>query len=297
VNAPDPVSLVAHDARVEIEGAIACDRLRFEVSGSRIVIGGGAVPALAAALSGRGSLTAGSITVDGHEVADGRHLGHVGTAPLDPPMPSATTAQDFVALSFRIAGSSAREARRIAVETLAALGLPQMAGRRIGSMALAEKRVLVIAQAMLPQCRVLFSEAPLAGLEPAAAAFVLKALAEASRTRAIITTALRVDPLAPERDLIAGADQVVLLSGEGLAWSGSPGELIRSRGQLLLLQIRGETEAFMNAAREASIEIEGAPPRVIARLPDAMPRHRLFELAESAQAVIIELLPVWPGSA
>lgn len=297
MNAPAPVSLAARDARVEIDGAIACERLGFEASGSRIVVGGGAAPALAAALTGRGTLTSGTITIDGLSVADGSHFGRIGIAPLDPPMPATAAALDFVALSFRIAGASAREAGRVAVEMLGTVGLQQAANRRIGALALAEKRVLAIAQAMSPQSRVLFSEAPLAGLEPAGASFVLSALAAAGRTRAIITTALRVDPLAPERDLLAGSDRIVLLSGEALAWSGDPGELIGSHGQLLLLQIRGNTEAFITAAREASIELEGSPPRILARLPDGMPRRRLFELAESAQALILELLPVWPGGA
>lgn len=289
-----PVTLSAHDARIEIDGSVACERVSCDASGSRVVLAAGASPALAAALAGRGTVTAGSLTIDGLDVAASSHFGHVGIAPLDPPIPRAQHVDRWVALSFLIAGNAEREAERSARRVLEELGLQGLASRRMDTLALAERRAVAIAQAMLPGARTLFTEAPLSSLEPAAASHVLRVLAAASASRAVVATASRTDPLAPERDLLLGADQLVLFAGEAAAWQGDPAELLRSALPLLLLQLQGDTAAFLAKAREASFEIQGDPPRILVRLPEGVPRARLLEIATSCNAVILEMIPVWP---
>ena len=290
----DPVTLSAHDARIELDGSVACERVSCDASGSRIVLAAGASPALAAALAGRATVTAGALTLDGLDVAASSHFGHVGIAPLDPPVPRTQHVVRWVALSFLIAGYTQREAERSARRVLEELGLQCLASRRMDALALAERRAVAIAQAMIPGARALFAEAPLSSLEPAAASYVLRVLAAACASRAVVTTASRTDPLAPERDLLLGADHLVLFSGEAAAWQGDPAELLRSDLPLLLLQVQGDTHSFLAAARQASFEIQGDPPRILVRLPEGVPRSRLLEIAASCDAVILELIPVWP---
>lgn len=278
--------------RIDVDGAAACDQLALQAEGKRLVLVGAPSAAIAAAISSRGRVVAGSLLINGKDVSEGAHFGHVGIAARDLPLPHRDSVLAYVTVSFRLAGLSRKEAAAAAHAAMEDLGLRPLETRRAPTLSPAERRAAIIAQAMLPGASVLFAEAPLAGLETQAARYVLEVLGQVCRTRSVIATAVRSDPSSPERELLLGADCAVLLSDSGSSWIGEPEALLEG-ARLFAIVVRGNESLFVERIKAAGVEIRGLPPRMVVRLPDGATTRVLLDAARESDTTLLEAVSIW----
>ncbi len=142
-----------------------------------------------------------------------------------PPLPPGWTAEEYVAWGARLGGARRGVASDLAAQALARTGLLPARKRSTSALSQAERRALALAQAIVTAPEVLIAESPLAGLEGAAATFVLDALVQATEGRRAIFSVTRIDPSSPEGRLARASSHVVVLAGGDIALEGTPSEL------------------------------------------------------------------------
>lgn len=321
-----PPLLVAAEARIAVDGVVAIDHLTLSTTGDRVLFAGEAGALLAAitqvpmsarvgtlsashpakgrahpssraledddeALSGEASVVAGSLRLAGHEVAEGAHVAEMGAAPLDPPLPPGFSAEDYVRWGARLGGARAREARDLARAALAQVGLGAVGSRAALALPLPERRALVLAQAVVLSPEVLVAEAPLEGLEGPAAAFVLQAIAAASKGRRALLSAARLDPGSAEGALARDASQLIVIAGGAVALSGTPSELFAG-ATIVSLRVTRNAEALREALAGRGLDLRGGPQRYSVALPAGTGTRAILLAAQAAEAAVIELVPV-----
>jgi ABC-2 type transport system ATP-binding protein len=316
VNAP-PL-LEAHEARITLDGVIAVDRLTLVTEGDRVVFagdcgalfaaitgvprsagGGGRVPAGGgdredrAEMPGEPAVSGGSLLLAGKSVADGSHLAIAGAAPLDPPMPPRWTAEDYVRWGARLAGTTRGAARDLAAAALARTGLLALRRKATGALSLPERRAVSLAQAIASGPEVLVAEAPLEGLEGAAAAFVRDAVLAAAEGRRLLTSVARLDAGTAEGALARGASHLVVLAGGEPALEGPPGELFALTGaRVYALTVRSNAGPLRAALSARGIDLRGGPVRFSAALPAGTTTAEILKAAQAARAAVVEMVPL-----
>lgn len=316
--------LVAAEARVAVDGVVAIDHLTLSTKGDRVLFAGdvaalfGAISqvplsarlgagALAPVLEGRAraqaregddealegeaAVVSGSLRLAGREVAEGAQVPIMGAAPLDPPLPPGWSADEYVAWGARLAGATAREASALAETALGRVGLIHARRRATSALPLPERRALVLAQAIVMSPEVLVAESPLEGLEGAAAAFVLQAIAAASNGRRALLSASRLDPGSAEGALALSATTLVVLAGGAIALEGTPAELFAG-ATLVSLTVTRNAEALRAELEARGITLRGGPARFSAALPAGTGTGELLRAARAAGAAVVEMVPL-----
>ncbi|WP_434044171.1 MULTISPECIES: ABC transporter ATP-binding protein [Sorangium] len=313
--AAEPPLLDARAARIAVDDVVAIDALTVETRGDRVLCAGDA-GALFAALSGvpfsavrrhppgaaaddaagaapgEARVVAGRLAVAGRDVARSAHRAASGAAPLDPPLPLAWTVDAYVGWGARLAGASPRAAADMARAALARVGLAAAGKRALQTLALPERRALVLAQAIATSPAVLIAEDPLAGLDDGAAGFVLAALAGATEGRGALLTAARLDAEGPRGVLARGATDVLVLTGGELAFSGTLAE-IAAGGRLYALTVRSHAELLRDELGARGIALRGGPARFTAALPEGATSRDIVLAATRCRAAIVELIPLF----
>lgn len=219
-----PALLEAEDLTIARGGLDVIVGLTLKVSGRRALLAGEAAPLIDLVLgqgvgAGREArrapkglhLRSGSLRCLGMDVATGQHVGHVGAAPLDPPLPAEWTSLDYLAWSARLAGVERRTALARAAATLASLGLAAFTKVRLPALPLAARRAVVLAQASLADPALIIAVDPLLGLDPAQRSAVLGVLGQVSHGRAALIATPSVEPGTTGAILAEAADEVVRL--------------------------------------------------------------------------------------
>jgi ABC-2 type transport system ATP-binding protein len=309
-----PPLVEADEARVAVDGVLAIERLSLVTIGDRVVFAGdpgalfavltgvprsagGAGRVLAATrgddaeMPGEAYLVGGKLLLAGRSVADGAHVAVAGAAPLDPPLPPRWTAEEYVTWSARLAGVPARDARELGVAALARTGLGPGRRKGTGALSLPERRALVIAQAIASGPEVLVAEAPLRGLEGAAAGFVLQAVTAAMEGRRAVISAARLDAGSAEGALARGASHLVVLAGGELVLEGPPGVLFAG-ARMYALTVRSNAEPLRAELSARGIDLRGGPVRFSAALPEGAAAREILEAARAARAAVVEMVPV-----
>lgn len=300
--------LAATDARVAVDGVTALDRLTLETRGDHVLLAGdtralfaaitgvpladpAAEPGEEGELPGEAYVVAGTLALAGRSVGERAHLAAMGAAPHDPPLPPRWTAEEYVTWSAQVAGTPKGTARELAQAALARLGLGALRRKRADALARHERRALVLAAAVVTGPEVLVAEAPLAGLEGAAAAFVMHALWCASEGRRVLMSATRLDGASAEGSLARGASHLVVLAGGEVAVEGPPGELFAT-ARVLSVTVRGDAEALRAELAARGIELRGGPVRFSASLPAGVTPREVLAAAVTVRAAVVELVPV-----
>jgi ABC-2 type transport system ATP-binding protein len=307
----DPV-ILAEDARIAVDGVAAIERLSLATTGDRVLLAGDAgallsaitgVPRAAVAPAGEGDgddermpgeafVVAGTLRLAGRDVEKGEHVAIMGAAPLDPPLPPKWTAEEYVAWSARLAGVGAGAARRLAAAALDRTGIGPLRRRALGSLALPERRVLALAQAVATGPEVLVAEAPLSSLEGAAAAFVLQAIGAVTEGRKALLSATRLDAGSAEGTLARGASHVVVIAGGEVAASGPPGELFAA-ARVVSLAVRTNAGPLRDELAARGIDLRGGPVRFSAALPPGASTREILAAAQAARAAVVEMVPLF----
>ncbi|AUX27102.1 ABC transporter ATP-binding protein [Sorangium cellulosum] len=310
-----PPLLDARAARVAVDDVVALDGLTATTRGDRVLCAGdtGALfaaltgiprsasrrPAAVAAADdaqdaapGEARVVAGRLAIAGRDVARAAHRAACGAAPLDPPLPLAWTAEAYVGWGARLAGATARAAAELAPVALARVGLGAAGKRAVRTLALPERRALVLAQAIATAPAVLIAEDPLVGLDDGAAAFVLAALAGATEGRGALLTAARLDVDGPRGAVVRGATDVLVLAGGELAFAGAFAE-IAAGGRTYALTVRSNAEPLREELAARGIALRGGPARFCAALPEGATPRDVVLAAARCRAAIVELTPLF----
>lgn len=312
-----PPLLDAHAARIAVDDVVALDGITATTRGDRVLCAGdtGALfaaltgvplsasrrpPAAAAAAAvddaldapGEARVVAGRLAIAGRDVTRGAHRAACGVAPLDPPLPLAWTADAYVGWSARLAGETARAAAELAPVALARVGLGAAGKRAIRTLALPERRALVLAQAIATAPAVLIAEDPLVGLDDGAAAFVLAALAGATEGRGALLTTARLDVDGPRGVVVRGATDVLVLLGGELAFAGAFAE-IAAGGRTYALTVHSNAEPLREELAARGIALRGGPTRFCAALPEGATTRDIVLAATRCRAAIVELIPLF----
>jgi hypothetical protein len=186
------------------------------------------------------------------------------------------------------------EAKSAASSTLGGLCIENLSKRIVADLAPPERRVAILAQAMLPSAQVLITQSPLETLEGPAAKYVLAVMDKISQSRKVLATSARFDTSGADRELALGADHLVIFDGEGLAWQGNPDELLSTA--LYSLRIRGNSERFGNRLRELNCQVLDNDERPRVSLPEGEATSLLFAAARETESTIIEMIPLFHPS-
>lgn len=206
-------TLEAKAARIDLLGQPLLARLELKSDAERVALLGD-WSALFHLLSGEAELAAGTLRVAGVPVPLCVEQGVVGLMRLDPLLPGTWSAEQFLASSAELCGTSSQAARKLAFQTLEQLGLSELAARRLAHLQLAERRALLIAHALLTNPRVLCLEQPLAGLDTHAEQTVLAVLERACQGRRFVIAVGNAESSPGSRQIIeACPERLRLVAG------------------------------------------------------------------------------------
>lgn len=290
---PTPANplVAAQDARIDRDGFPLCDQLSFAADGERIVLAGAGALAIADAIMLDAVVAHGTLFIDGHNVGRREHVGTIGLAPVDPPLPPGMSVDGYLTLSFRTSGLGRRAAQTAASSALADLGIQDLAPRRTDSLAIPERRAVILAGALSPVSRCVVAQTPLAGIEGPAADYVLSVLGHMSKRRRVLVTASRFDAAGTERDLIIGASHVVLIDRHQVIWRGTSAELVQA-GAMAAICTRSASPEFLLTLAERGFVVHGAPPRFSLSLPAGATLTDVLAIAQATATQVVEMVPL-----
>ncbi len=279
--------------RIDVGGAMACEELSAGLDARRLVLVGDGAAAIAAAMTLSGAVVGGTMRFDGHDVATHSHVGKVGLAPSEMPLIPHMTVLHYLAASFELGEVPRATAQQAAAAALRDAGLGALAGRKTESLALPERKVVLIAQAMAPGLASLFVETPLAGLEGPAARYVIDVLERVAQTRRWAATAAHADAAASERELMMACDRVAMVGSGEVEWEGAPSALMGA-GTVYTVGAHGEVDAFRTLLADCGCTVQGAGQRFAVTVPASGAASQILDWATQSGAVVVELVPVLP---
>ena len=290
----DAPLVAAQDLRIDVGGAIAIERATFASRGGSVALVGDEHGILAA-IAGAAEIRAGTLAVLGTEVGDGAHLrsNAVGIAALDPPLPPHWTAREYLVWGARLSGFDRTTAGRNADAALAEFSLEGSHGQKLESLSLTERRVLVLAQAVIAKPAVLVASGPLSGLGGREAAYVASAWTAASRGRQWIVSLSNLYLGSAESALAQSADDLLLFASGRLVRQGKLDRL--ENGAVgYTITVRSKVDELKAALRDRGVDLAGGPQRFFVELPRAMKAQDLLALSVEVGAAIVELVPRIP---
>jgi ABC-2 type transport system ATP-binding protein len=287
----DAPLLAARGLRVDVDGAVALEGATFETRGSSVaIVGDGS--GLLGAMAGSADVRSGSLTLLGLDVARRLHIGPatIGIAPLDPPLPPKWTAREYLVWGARLAGIDRSSAEQRAVATMGELGLQKIAAVHAGALAQADRRALVIAQAVVAGPAVLLAAGPLSGLSGQDAAYVAAVLETATQGRKWIASLSNLYAGSEENVLAGRADDLLVFASGRLVRQGKL-QKIEDGTVGYTLMLRGRVAEFRDALRSKGVELSGGPQRFFVELPPNMKAQELVLLSAEVGAPLVELVP------
>jgi ABC-type multidrug transport system ATPase subunit len=290
----DAPLLAAHELRIDVASAIAIERATFASRGGSVALLGDEHGILSA-VSGTAEIRAGTLSIIGSEIGDGAHLRSnlVGIAALDPPLPPHWTAREYLVWGSRLGGADRTTAGRDAAAALAEFGLEATASQRLESLSLIERRVLVLAQAVIARPRVLVASGPLSGLGGREAAYVTSAWTTASRGRRWIVSLSNIYLGSAESVLAQSADDLLLFASGRLVRQGKLDRLA-SGAVGYTITVRSKVDELRAALVARGVDLTGGPQRFFVELPREMKAQDLLTLSLDVGAPIVELVPRIP---
>jgi ABC-type multidrug transport system ATPase subunit len=183
---------------------------------------------------------------------------------------------------------------------LDALGVSRLEKRKLPTLELPERRVVLLAQAALGSPAVLLVDHALDGLHDGAAEWVRAVLDRAGKGRRLIFTASAALPLGETDRFLRTLDELVVLVNGSVVRRGAPSTVL-APGTRYLITVRGTPEALLDALGERGIAAEWARAsddasiayhRVVADLPEGTSTATLLEVAVALNLTIVELVPL-----
>jgi len=227
--------------------------------------------------------------------------GVVGFAPCDPELPPSFTVQEYLEHAARLVHGARRRATNEAQRALAIFELDASSRQKLGPIALADRRALVLAAAALNQPELCLVEAPLRGLDAPSADRLVRACARvAEHSRLVVSCEPPTTP-SPARALLDLCEELFWLEDGKLIAQGVPDAVLASgsRHRITFAGARNQAleEALVGAGCPLAFRDEGAvnghpATRYIVELSPDMTAHTLLEAARSKGFAVLELEPL-----
>ncbi len=232
--------------------------------------------------------SSGMASILGHDLKSGNQWvrSQVGYMPERDAFIAGMSSIRFVRMMAELSGLSSKVALERAHEVFFYVGLGEARYRNIDSYSLGMKQLAKLAQAIVHGPRLLFLDEPTNGLDPPARARMLQLIREirdSGDTHIIVASHLL-------QDIESCCDEVLVLKDGKIAKYCNLEEERRSNRQFLLMQIKGDEEAFVAGLRELGCEVTLPNRRRIkAIIPDNVDISQLYGLAENLSVQIRNL--------
>lgn len=257
------------------------------------------------------ALVSGSARIGAVPIATAVARGSVGLAPLDPELIPDWTTERYLLETARLRGHREAEARREADAAIATFQLQGAARMHVAQLFVAVQRVVQLAQATIggPPC--LCVEAPLAGLEAEAQAWVSAAIDRAAVERRLIVSVAALPPRGAERTLVERADYVIVERAGRIVSEGAPATAlpagkrcivtVTSGGDVLLAALTESgfsaarviaTPEVLGAAAPSPVEVPAMPLQILVELHAGATPNDVFMAAARAGVPLVELVAV-----
>ncbi|HNS96007.1 MAG TPA: hypothetical protein PKL73_03580 [Polyangiaceae bacterium] len=284
--------LSLHHARIDRDGSLLCENIDLEIDGPRVVVAGPGADAVLEAICMTANVSKGHVRISGYDVSTRSHVGRVGIAPSDLPLPQRMSVEQYLILYYRTLGFSKREANHATMTSLSDLGLTHLASRQSNSLTLSERKAVTIAAAMLPNAPCLVAHSPLRGIEKPESHGILSVLGQVANRRQVLVSTSRWDAEGVDAELMAGATHIAFLSRHATLWSGPTSHLF-SEGKQAALLVSGTDDAFVRALAQQGFDPTGKLPRIVVRIDDPNGTSRLLSIANEYDVAIIQMIPLW----
>ena len=286
----------ARDARIDADGAVLLDSLSFEADGARVGLLGAFGP-LFRLFSSRAELSRGSVDVLGRAARLAVATNVLGLAPLDPVLPERWTVADYLVASAGLIGLSRRASKGAAADALETVEVRTLAKRKIATLSAVERRIALIAHALLGAPQAILIERPLAQLSDDDAGVVRIAVERAAVGRRLLVMVDAPAGLGPELNLLSAMDRVAVLEAGAIVAVGPPSEALAPSPRCVVRTGR-HAPALIDALGRRGLRVEptdeaGAEAaRLVVFLPAGATAMTIVEAALEVEAPLLELVPV-----
>ena len=202
-------------------------------------------------ITGYLSATAGTVKVDGHDIAAEpmQAKACIGYLPEQPPLYQDMTVQEYLLFVAELKGERKKVARAASVEKAAArAGLQGMERRLIRNLSKGYRQRVGIAAALLGAPKVIILDEPTVGLDPAQMIEIRALIHDLGKTHTVILSSHILS------EVQAICDRVLIIAHGKLIAQGTPEELAGR------LDARGTISATAQGSREAVLAAAAAVP-------------------------------------
>jgi len=210
--------------------------------------------------------TSGEFSIAGHPWTSAPEIRRsVGVLPESTGYPAYQTGGEYLRFFARLYGLTRSNARSLAAQLLATVGLEERAGSPISTYSRGMRQRLGIARALVNDPVVVFLDEPTLGLDPAGQAQVLDIIRNIAKSRA--ATVVLSTHLLPEVEEVCS--KVVILNRGRVAFAGSVGEVISTA----LIEHSAELRVPLDLVEGARNVLAGFPTLTVDQLaaqPDVL---------------------------
>lgn len=248
-------------------------------------------------LSGRAEVASGHANVLGCALEEALFNGILGFAACDPSLPASFTVSEYLLHAARLTHGSPSRAQHDTQRVLERYGLSALAKRKLGELALFQKRALGVALATVTEPAVTLLESPLRGLDAASADYIARLCAEAAQHSRLLLTADLPSSPSSERSLLDSVQELFVVERGELIAQGAPSSVFAA-GFRYGIRVKGQNiDDFSNALRARGVKVEGRAEygRFRVELPQASGESSdlLLDTALEHGLVVLELEPIF----
>jgi ABC-2 type transport system ATP-binding protein len=279
----------ARALRVDVDGAPDIDGLSFVSTArngeSAVVLG--APRALFDAAAGLVKPSSGELLVAGEIAADAAKRGAVASAPLTSKLPPKWTLGEYATWSARLAGKSKLLASNGAHRALGLLDLRDDADTKLEIVRPHVRALVPLAAALATGAEMILLEDPTSQLPgDIARALSRRIVAALSETSWLLFSGR----IALDSPFALHAEEAIVVSGTKVE-QGAVAEVAAREGSYAV-RIHGEARTFARLVTSKGGTTRGDGDDLLIDLGNALRTHDLFDLAEEAHSVIVELRPL-----
>jgi ABC-type Na+ transport system ATPase subunit NatA len=200
--------------------------------------------------------------------------------------------RQYVGASARLAGQTRALAEWNANDAIERLELAAFESTRLGVASTALRRAAVLAGALATGAALLLVEDPVAGLLPEGARSLARVVAKALGDRKAVFFGARVRLESP---IALAADEAIVIHGSQVVAQGAAAEIAADE-RTVALRLAGDIGAFAQALQgQGGKLLASSGPSSLSHVSVQLGTLRtrdLFQIAESCNAVVLELRPL-----
>lgn len=201
-------------------------------------------------LTGYISPTAGTVTINGHDILEEPEAARacVGYLPEQPPLYPDMTVREYLLFAAELKGARRGERAAQAERAAARTGLAEVYGRLIRNLSKGYRQRVGVAQALLGDPKVIILDEPTVGLDPAQVIEIRTLIRQLGRSHTVILSSHILS------EVQAVCDQVLILSHGRLAALGTPETLGAALGAKGVLHVTA-----LGTAGQVLAAVQGVP--------------------------------------